>query len=145
MQTMHPLFVHFPIALILSALALDLLALALKRPAIHRIALWNLSLGALAAGAAVITGRIAEESAKRSFEIERVLERHERLAYVTLILALLISGWRLLKRDQLTPRLRLLTILGMLALAASLGAGAFLGGRMVYEFGVGGSFGAAPP
>ena len=32
MESLHPLVVHFPIALLLSAVGLDLAALALKRP-----------------------------------------------------------------------------------------------------------------
>ena len=56
MESAHPLVVHFPIALLLTAVLLDLAALVLRRPGLHRIALWNLSLGALGAGIAVLTG-----------------------------------------------------------------------------------------
>ena len=141
MQSLHPLIVHFPIALLLTALLCDVLALALRRPQIHRIALWNLCLGTVGAGAAVFTGLRAADVAKHSFEIWEIMERHERLGITTLVLGVVIAGWRLVTRDRLTPRVRTLTIVGMMVMAAVLGTGAYLGGRMVYEFGVGGSFG----
>jgi len=141
MESVHPLIVHFPIALILTALVLDLLAVSLNKPHLHRIALWNLSLGTLGAGVAVLTGLQAAEVAKHSFEIWQVMELHERLGITTLVLGLIVVAWRLKRRDQLSRRARLLALTLMLIMASTLGMGAYLGGRMVYEFGVGGSFG----
>ena len=142
MQSAHPMVVHFPIAVLSVAALLDAAALLLKRPAIHRVALWNLSLGALAAGIAVFTGLRAEDVAKHSFEIWKVMELHERLGITTLILSVMAAAWRLAHRDRLSPRARVVTtLLGLLAVV-TLCFGAHLGGRLVYEFGVGGSFGA---
>ena len=141
MESFHPLVVHFPIALLLSALLIDVLGLVLKRPGWHHIALWNLSLGTLGAAAAVLTGLQAEDVAKHSFEIWRVIELHKRLGISTLILAIMVVTWRLRKRDHLSPRGRLATIVAMLIMASTLSVGASLGGRLVYELGVGSSFG----
>ena len=145
MQSVHPLVVHFPIALILSALAIDLFALAMKRPGWHRIALWNLSLGVLGAGGAVLTGLQAEDVAKHSFEIWKVMELHKRLGITTLIVGALLVAWRLIRRDRLNPTERMVCLIAMLGLAATLATGAYLGGRLVYEFGVGGRGGASQP
>ena len=141
MESVHPLVVHFPIALLLSAVAVDGLALALKRPSIHRVALWNLVLGTVGAAVAVLSGLQAEDVAKHSFEIWQILELHKRLGITTLILGIMMSGLRLARRDRLTPRVRLATLVVMAAMASTLTWGASLGGRLVYEFGVGGQFG----
>ena len=141
MQSAHPLVVHFPIALLTTSVLLELAALVLKKPALHRVALWNLALGTLAAGAAVWSGLRAEEVAKHSFEIEQVMELHERLGIATLIGGALITAFRLLKRDQLALGMRLLVLALMLVMLGTLSYGAHLGGRLVYEFGVGGRFG----
>ena len=141
MESAHPLVVHFPIALLLTAVVLDLAALALKRPGLHRVALWNLSLGTLGAATAVLTGLQAEDTAKHSFEIWQVLELHKRLGITTFILGIMVVAWRLQKRDHLTPRARAITIAAMMLMASTLSTGAYLGGRLVYEFGVGGQFG----
>ena len=144
MQSVHPLVVHFPIALILSAFLVDVLALVLKRPHLHRVALWNLCLGTLAAGAAVLSGLQAEDVAKHSFEIWQVMELHEKLGIATLTLGLMSCGLRLGTRDTLGPRLRAFAMLLALAMVSTLTYGASLGGRLVYEFGVGGAFGSTP-
>ena len=144
MESIHPLIVHFPIALLLTALALDMLAAVLKRPALHRIGLWNLSLGTLAAAAAVLSGRQAAAVAKHSFEIWQVMELHEHLGITTLVLGCLAVAWRLSRRDRFSSTGRLVALLLMCAMAGTLSYGAYLGGRMVYEFGVGGSFGVLP-
>lgn len=145
MESAHPLVVHFPIALLLTAVSLDLVALLLKRPGIHRIALWNLSLGTVGAGLAVLTGLRAEDVGKHSFEIWQVIGLHKRLGFSTLILGLMAVCVRLAKRDCLTVRGRAATILLAVAMAGTLAWGAHLGGRLVYEFGVGGRFGAKTP
>ena len=137
--------VHFPIALLLTAVGLDLAALLLKRPWLHRPALWNLALGTSGAGVAVLTGLRASAVTKHSFEIWQVMELHERLGMTTFILGLMVVSWRLVKRDHLTARARMVTSLLTIALACTLVWGAHLGGRLVYEFGVGGRFGAPPP
>ena len=141
MESLHPLIVHFPIALLLTSVGLDLAGLILCRSGLHRIALWNLALGTLGAGAAVLTGLQAEDMAKHSFEIWRIMQLHERLGISTLILGLMGTGYRLARRDALSARARLFTLLLALAMTGTLSFGAYLGGRMVYEFGVGGSFG----
>ena len=141
MESIHPLMVHFPIALLLTAVFLDLIALGLRRPGLHRIALWNLSLGTLGAATAVLTGLQAEDVAKHSFEIWQVIQLHKRLGITTLILGLMVVSWRLSQRDQLSARARVLAIAAMMVMASTLGVGAYLGGRLVYEFGVGGPFG----
>ena len=144
MQAIHPLLVHFPIALLLTATLLDVAALLLKRPQLHRVSLWNLCLGSIAAALTVLSGRAAAEVAKHSFEIWQVMERHEHLGYITLTLSLLLCAWRLWKRDLLSTKTRLVVILLSLLMTASLALGAHLGGRLVYEFGVGGVFSANP-
>ena len=141
MESVHPMVVHFPIALLLTAVTLDAVALMLRRPALHRIGLWNLTLGVLAAGTAVLSGLQAEGIAKHSFNIWEVMAWHERLGITTLVLGALVAGWRWWRRDQLGPRSRAVMLLLMLAMACTLATGAHLGGRLVYEFGVGGTFG----
>jgi len=141
MESVHPMVVHFPIALVMTALLLDGSALILKRPQLHRVALWNLSLGTLGAGAAVWTGYRAAEIAKHSFEIHQVMELHRKLGVATLILGGLLVVARLWSRDRLGSRARGVALFLAAVMVGSLAYGAHLGGRLVYEFGVGGPFG----
>ena len=145
MDSIHPLVVHFPIALLWSGVGLDGAALLLRRPHLHRVALWNLALGTLGAAAAVLSGLRAEAVAKHSFDIWKVLELHERLGFTTCILGLLIVGGRLWRRDRLSTGWRMAALFVSVVMISSLSWGAYLGGRLVYEFGVGGRFGVPNP
>ena len=141
MESFHPILVHFPIALLLAALLIETLGLLFSKQHWHRVSLWNLTLGAAGAAVAVLTGRQAMAVAKHSMEIYRIMELHERLGYGVLALTILIAGCRLLARDRISRKTRWM-LWALLAAACGLMAfSAHLGGRMVYEFGVGGSYG----
>ncbi len=141
MENLHPIFVHFPIALLMTAFLLETLALLFKRDSWHRLSLWNLSLGALGAIGAVLTGRQAEETAKHSFEIFQVMDLHEKLGYGILGTALFLAVWRLAAKDKLGKRARWISWGLLAALCGVVAFSAHLGGRLVYEFGVGGGYG----
>ena len=141
LESIHPVIVHFPIALLLTAVMLDLVAMIGAWPTLHRAALWNLALGAVAAGLAVWTGLEAEEAAKGPDAIYTIIGLHEKLGISTLVLSAVLLGWRLIKLDRLTRRARLLTLPLMLAMVGTVTFGAYLGGRLFYEFGVGSRLG----
>ena len=154
MENAHPIFVHFPVALLTSALVLETVGLIFRRKSWRRVALWNLALGTAAAALAVLTGRAAAATAKHSFEVHQVMTQHERLGYLVLSLAVTTFGWAVATRDR-RPRDRCQApfwrgawhqVLGwglLVATCLALAYGAHLGGRLVYEYGVGGSFGRA--
>ena len=56
MQNIHPLIVHFPIALLFLAGVLELVHLFLKKPQLDLLARWFLYLGTIGAGAAALSG-----------------------------------------------------------------------------------------
>ncbi|MBI3323616.1 MAG: DUF2231 domain-containing protein [Candidatus Omnitrophica bacterium] len=125
----------------MAALVVEALALVLRRPALHTVSLWNLGLGVLGAVGAVLSGRQAMAVAKHSMEIHEVMELHERLGYGVLILGALLLAWRILTRDSTGQRSRWAAWLFLGLICAGMAFSAHLGGRMVYEFGVGGSYG----
>ncbi|MCM8812173.1 MAG: DUF2231 domain-containing protein [Candidatus Omnitrophica bacterium] len=141
MENLHPVFVHFPVALLLTSCGIEAAALALKRSAWHRVSIWNLALGTIGAAAAVVTGRMAQETAKHTFEIHQVMSLHEKLGYVVLGLCSAVLAWRLLRKDRLKTAYRWLAWGLLLAACGVMVFSAHLGGRLVYEFGVGGIYG----
>lgn len=141
MESLHPVVVHFPIALLLTGVGLELTALLLKRPSLSQAARWNLALGMFGAAAAVWTGYRAADIAKHSFEIHQVMELHRKLGIATLVLAATIVLWRLWRGDRVGRVAKALRLVIMAVMVGALAYGAHLGGRLVYEFGVGGMFG----
>lgn len=137
MPNIHPIVVHFPIALLTAALLLDLLGIVLREDRIHHAAWWALLLGTVGAAAAVAAGLQAEESVFHPDAALEVLSTHETLGITTLTIFLFALLWRNLAGGGLPrpgrPVYLLLTALGV----ASLLAAGYMGGRLVYEFGVG--------
>lgn len=139
MENIHPITVHFPIALLMTAFLVETLALFLRRPEWSRISLWCLGLGVLGALGAVLTGRQAMAAAKHSFEIHQIMALHERIGYVVLAGSAILLTGRLAARGS--TRFRWAGWLLLAVLCGVVATGAHLGGRLVYEFGVGGSYG----
>ena len=141
MESIHPILVHFPLALLTASFLVEGLAIALRRPALHAVSLWNLALGTLGAVGAVLSGRQAMALAKHSMEIHEVMELHEKMGYLVLIGAVLVLAWRVLTGGSVGPRSRWAAWLALGLVCGGMVYGAYLGGRMVYEFGVGGTYG----
>jgi len=149
-DALHPLVIHFPIALLLVAPVFIVVG-AVLTPAKGRsylmAAMVLLLVGTAAIFVAVQSGEAAGKLAERGPGIEQVLDTHESLAERTqavfsvlsvIFLALLAVPW-LLKREDT----RLTTTILPLAFLVLYSAGAVLlvntahnGGRLVHEFGV---------
>jgi uncharacterized membrane protein len=133
---LHGMVVHFPIALLLTALVLE--AAALYKPwreKLHSVNLVLLLLGTLGAAAAVITG--PDENFRGISQVGRV---HENLAQLTLAFFAVVTALRLFvvwKKQAISPRLQA-AFLAMLVIGAGLiSYTGYLGGEMVYAQGIG--------
>lgn len=84
-DAVHPLIIHFPIALLLVAPLFVFLGMILPKNGRSFLyaALILMAIGTLSACVAVSTGRAAAELADRTPEIAKVLETHEELAELT--------------------------------------------------------------
>jgi uncharacterized membrane protein len=146
---LHPLIVHFPIALLLVAPLLVVLGLLwpAQRTGIHAAALVLLLLGTSLAVLAVSTGMAAAAVAAGTPELLLTMESHEHLAKQSAVLysglSLAFSVLYLLSRSRWQgPGPRWLIAVHLLWLTASLGASLLLirtghlGGRMVHELGL---------
>jgi uncharacterized membrane protein len=138
LQNIHPLVVHFPLALLPAAVLLYLLDAATGRESLAWTALWLLVLGTLGGAAAVATGLRAEDGVMVDPSVhQRLLDVHETWMLATAALAVVLTGWALLARPA-PRRGRVLFAVGLLALLALLTKGADYGGRLVYDYNAGG-------
>lgn len=157
-EGLHPLIVHFPIALLLITPLLVIVG-ALLKPEKGRIVLYTalglMLMGTLGTFLAAATGEAAGKLAERTPQIDAVLEHHEELADatravfagLTLIFAAIVFApkvFRKLPGKLVTTALPLVFLLlygaGMLLLANT----AHNGGRLVHEFGVKAMLGPSP-
>lgn len=148
-EGLHPLVVHFPIALLLIVPLLIIVGLLWRKYAdgFVRAALLLLLLGTIGAMVAIESGEEAAELAVRSEAVNQTIERHEELAEsvrtvfvgLTILFAVIVFLPPLLR-----PRPRRVAVVvayglflviylgGMLTLVKT----AHEGGRLVHEFGI---------
>lgn len=136
---LHPLVVHFPIALLIAALLFDGVGWLWKRASFTEAALVIQALGVLGAIAAVLTGNAAEEAVEGIPGIHDVLERHESLGQAVLWISLAVVALRVffLWRGMVGQGVKALLLALSLGLAILVGVAGYYGGRLVYEFGAG--------
>lgn len=148
-DSLHPLIIHFPIALLMVAPLFVLAGLVCKDCGkwIHLAALALMVMGTLGAFVAVSTGEAAAELALRTPAVEAALEHHEEMAETTqVVFAILTSIYALLvivpwaMRKPLPARVLIpahgafvLLFGGSLVLLVNT---AHQGGLLVHEYGV---------
>jgi uncharacterized membrane protein len=138
LQNIHPLVVHFPLALLPGALFFYLLAWVSGRESVAWTALSLLVLGAVAAAVAAGTGLYAEEGVMVDPTVhERLLDVHKAWMLATLASSAALALWALAGRP-FPARGRAVFVLALLVLLAVMAHGADYGGRLVYDYNAGG-------
>jgi uncharacterized membrane protein len=131
---MHPMFVHFPIALWYGALLFELFAVLRKSDDWHRTATRLLYLGTLAGIITLFTGWQAENSAPPG-PVQTVIGIHETLMVISTSLAGALCIFAFFARKNFKAEFRRLMLLGMLLLAVLVAIGADRGAQMIYQYG----------
>ena len=136
---LHPRFVHFPIALLVTGSVLALAyMLRWRRPTLASVTWVLLLLGWISVFFAVLTGLIDQNSAPQDAEIKSLLSLHTALGFALIAVYGLMLYERLRSPDALdSPAMRWrLIALAALGLALVLIDG-WVGGTLVYKYGVG--------
>ena len=104
MPNIHPLIVHFPIALLDSFLLMELLSFFTGRESFRFAADWMLYLGTAGALGAVLAGLWAATTVEHSEEAHAVLLTHRDLGLTVLALSLFLSAWRIYSRGRFSRK-----------------------------------------
>ena len=92
---LHPMIVHFPIALITIGFFADVVSLFIKgEKCLSKTGFYLMVLGALAAVAAWATGQLFTSEPTRG-EIVNIFEKHETGALITMILIVIGAAFRI--------------------------------------------------
>jgi uncharacterized membrane protein len=139
LQNIHPLVVHFPLALLPAAALVYCLALVGRREAWAWVGLWMLVLGALGAAAAAASGLWAAPGVMLAVSVkEQLLTPHRNLMLAVLGLSVGLTIWALAARPM-PGRGRSVFVALLLVMVALIVKGADYGGRMVYDYNAGGN------
>jgi uncharacterized membrane protein len=131
----HPIIVHFPIALIVIATCYDLFRIITKRKLSPKQGYWLWVIAFISAWIAVGTG--PEDDARGN---TNVFEYHQNLADLTTVLTFIVVAFRSFfifkKKELLRSVLVVYCLLSLVCTVGILSVGYF-GGKMVYDQGVG--------
>ena len=135
-MNLHPMFVHFPVALLPVALAFLLLARWKNSGHMLFAAKACLIAGLMGASAAVISGLMAEDSIPHNDTIHRMKETHKVAAITMLSATAILTAWSRWITLGMRESFRWFTgtLILLNALLVSVGD---LGARMVYQEGAG--------
>jgi uncharacterized membrane protein len=133
---LHPMIVHFPIALITVGFIADVVFLFFRtEKCLSKTGFYLMVLGALAAIAAWGTGNLFTNEPTQG-AILNIFEKHETGAFITMILIVigaLLRVWLVVKKKEETQLKWLVFGIYFLAFAAVTFTG-FMGGTMVYNY-----------
>ena len=132
LNEVHPSIVHYPIALIPVAVAADLLGRVTGSRALAETGRTLMPVAAASAALAAATGLVAQEEAKAEGRAHDILVTHRNLNLSLTALTTALATWRWAE-EEASPGYLALALAGIGALSYS----AYLGGKMVYEHGVG--------
>ncbi len=136
----HPMLVHFPIAIFLTALLLDFLQLLWKKEWLHLSVTALFIFAALVALATYLSGKQAVDIVPVPMRAELTASNHSDWGLYTLLYFGLFAAlrgflfWKELDRKRVVA---ILLFCGSLAGTALIGKTADLGGKLVYKYGVG--------
>ena len=136
MDNIHPLLVHFPIALLISFFMVDFIGSVFKKENWRDLASGLLYLGTITALFAVIAGFIAADSVAHAENVHAIMDRHKMLGLSVLSLAFVLSSWRLLAGGKIKGDINFLYLFLSAILSILITLGADMGGLMVYKYGV---------
>ncbi len=133
---LHPIIIHFPIALIIIGFLADVVSLFFKdEKCLSKTGFYLMLLGALAAIAAWSSGHLFTEHPTEG-EFVSVFVRHRTWATITMILMILGAGlrtWLVIKKKEET-RLKWFVFGFFLLAIITITYTGYMGGTMVYGF-----------
>jgi uncharacterized membrane protein len=139
---LHPLVVHFPVALVVAALLIDWGRWLFDRPRLLNAGFWGgttplLILALLTAAVAFFTGLSVEENAGHIAGAHELVESHELSAFLFTAGLAVLAFWRIAVRGAFPRKNQIVYLVLLLVVAVIAGYAAYLGGTMVFEHGVG--------
>jgi uncharacterized membrane protein len=139
LQNIHPLVVHYPVALLTLSALLYVVAWTSRRELFAWPALWMLALGTLGAALAVWTGLRAGAGVMVAQSVrDRILIHHKHLMIAVFVMSAALFAWAIIARPM-PQRGRAGFVVLTVAMVLLLAAGTDYGAWMVYGYNAGGS------
>ena len=135
-DTLHPIVVHFVIAMALFAFVCDILGKVTQNPRYYEVSWWNMAFATVSIFIAVIFGQIEAGLAEPYGRAESVLNLHTILGWSLSGIIAAITGWRYILRNN-DPKARPTAYLGAGGLRTGLVLfQTYLGDKLVWIYGL---------
>lgn len=134
---LHAALNDFPAALLLVSVLFDLLGSFTKRDSLKAAGFWALIAGVLGTGGAVLAGEMAEDAVEHSDEAHAVMETHETLGIIVLVLFGLLAIWRIARKGVWGAKEQPVALTAGVIGVALLVYTAKLGGSLMFDHGLG--------
>jgi uncharacterized membrane protein len=125
-----------PVLLPISVL-FDLLGAFLKRESLKAAGFWTLVIGVAGSGLAIISGLVAEDATANGVEARGLMGTHETLAFIAVALFAILAIWRLVRKGIWNEKEQPIALTAGVIGVALIVVTAMLGGKLVFDHGVG--------
>ncbi|MBM2839671.1 MAG: hypothetical protein HW412_199, partial [Bacteroidetes bacterium] len=106
MPNIHPLFTHFPIALLSVSLAFDVIGVLRNNEQLERMGWWLQLLGTIGLAATVTSGLIAKAGVSIPEVGQTTFDAHQQIAFLVAALSTVLILWRIACRTRLPLKMR---------------------------------------
>ena len=136
MDTIHPIVVHFVIAMAVIAVLFDLIGRLARRPALYEVGFWNLLVATAAIFVAIIFGQVEAGLAEPYGASREILNLHSTIGWSLAGVLAVLTGWRYVIRSRDPARLppAFLAAGGLLVLLVAVQVK--LGNELIWTYGL---------
>ncbi|WP_414552158.1 DUF2231 domain-containing protein [Anabaena sp. CCY 0017] len=135
-DTMHPIVVHFVIAMVLFAFFCDILGYFTGRTHLYEVSWWNMCVATIAIFVAIIFGQFEAGLAQPYDLVKSVLNVHTLVGWSLSGIIVSITAWRYVIRSRNPYKLSIHYMLAGLFLTVIVGVQVYLGDQLVWVYGL---------
>lgn len=136
MDTIHPIVVHFVIAMGLITFVFDLIGSAFKKPALYEVSFWNLLFATVAIFVAIIFGQVEAGLADPYGASSEILNLHSTIGWSLAGILSLLSAWRYVIRNKDPQQLPLSFLAAGAGLSVLIVVQVMLGNQLIWVYGL---------
>jgi uncharacterized membrane protein len=135
-DTIHPIVVHFVIAMVLFAFVCDIVGYFTRNPKLAEVSWWNLFFATISIFIAVIFGQVEAGLAEPYDAAISTLNLHTLIGWSLSGILAGITGWRYVIRSQNKPQLPTSYLVASVALVGLVIFQTYLGDLIVWVYGL---------
>jgi len=136
MDTIHPIVVHFVIAMAVIAVVFDLIGVLGRRPQLFEVSFWNLLFATVAIFVAIIFGQVEAGLANPYGGSREILNLHTTLGWSLAGVLAVLTGWRYVIRSRDPQRLPLAFLAAGGVLSVLVAVQVTLGNQLIWTYGL---------